>query len=41
MRKGKELKAPCYASAVATRDYITTRDIIPNIRSREPFYIVL
>ena len=31
MRKGKELKAPRYASAAATRDYITTRDIIPNI----------
>ena len=30
MRKGKELKAPRYASAAATRDYITTRDIIPN-----------
>ena len=30
MRKGKELKAPYYASAAATRDYITTRDIIPN-----------
>ena len=29
MRKGEELKAPRYASA-ATRDYITTRDIIPN-----------
>ena len=29
MRKGKKLKAPRYASA-ATRDYITTRDIIPN-----------
>ena len=29
MKKGKELKAPHYASA-ATRDYITTRDIIPN-----------
>ena len=30
MRKGEELKAPRYASAAATRDYITTRDIIPN-----------
>ena len=30
MRKGKELKAPYYTSAAATRDYITTRDIIPN-----------
>ena len=31
MRKGEELKAPRYASAAVTRDYITTRDIIPNI----------
>ena len=30
MRKGEELKAPHYASAAATRDYIITRDIIPN-----------
>ena len=30
MRKGEELKAPRYASAAATRDYITARDIIPN-----------
>ena len=30
VRKGKELKAPRYASAAATRDYITARDIIPN-----------
>ena len=30
MRKGEELKAPHYASAAATRDYITARDIIPN-----------
>ena len=30
MRKGEELKAPRYASAAVTRDYITTRDIIPN-----------
>ena len=30
-RKGEELKAPRYASAVAARDYITARDIIPNI----------
>ena len=29
MRKGEELKAPRYASAAVTRDYITTRDIIP------------
>ena len=30
VRKGEELKAPRYASAAAIRDYITTRDIIPN-----------
>ena len=30
VRKGEELKAPRYASAAATCDYITTRDIIPN-----------
>ena len=30
MRKGEELKAPRYASAAATLDYIPTRDIIPN-----------
>ena len=30
MRKGEELKAPRYASAAATRDYITTHNIIPN-----------
>ena len=30
MRKGEELKAPRYASAAATRDYITARGIIPN-----------
>ena len=30
VRKGEELKAPRYASAATTRDYITTRDIIPN-----------
>ena len=29
MRKGEELKAPRYASTASTRDYITTRDIIP------------
>jgi len=29
MRKGKELKAPYYASAAATRDYVTIRDIVP------------
>ena len=31
MRKGEELKAPRYASAAVTRDYIITRDIIPNM----------
>ena len=30
MRKGEELKAPRYTNAAVTRDYITTRDIIPN-----------
>ena len=30
LRKGEELKAPCYASAAATRDYITACGIIPN-----------
>ena len=30
VRKGEELKAPRYASATLTRDYIITRDIIPN-----------
>ena len=30
LRKGEELKAPYYASAAATRDYITARGIIPN-----------
>ena len=30
VRKGEELKAPRYASAAATHDYITTHDIIPN-----------
>ena len=28
--EGKELKAPHYTSTAATRDYIFTRDIIPN-----------
>ena len=28
--KGEELRAPRYASAAVIRDYITTRDIIPN-----------
>jgi hypothetical protein len=31
VRKGEEFKAPHYTSAAAIRDYITTRDIIPNI----------
>ena len=30
MRKGEELKAPRYASAAVTRDYITAHNIIPN-----------
>ena len=30
-RKGEELKAPHHASAAATRDYITTRDIVPTV----------
>ena len=30
VRKGEELKASRYASAVATRDYITICNIIPN-----------
>ena len=38
MRKGKELKAPRYASAAATRDYITARDIIPN--TGNSFFVV-
>ena len=32
VRKGEKLKAPRYASAAATRDYITARDIISNSR---------
>ena len=28
--RGEEFKVPHYASAAATRDYIITRDIIPN-----------
>ena len=31
VRKGEELKASHYASAAAIHDYITVRDIIPNI----------
>jgi hypothetical protein len=30
VREGEELKASRYASAAATRDYITVCDIIPN-----------
>ena len=37
VRKGEELKAPRYASAAATRDYITTRDIIPNNNLTGPY----
>ena len=29
IRKGKELKAPYYASITAIRDYITTRNVVP------------
>ena len=39
MRKGEELKAPRYASAAATRDYITIRDIIPNSKQTASFII--
>ena len=38
MRKGEELKAPRYASAAATRNYITARGIIPN---NNPYYLNL
>ena len=38
MRKGEELKAPRYASAAATRDYITARGIIPNIKFTKLVY---
>jgi hypothetical protein len=31
MREGEELKAPRHASAAATRDYVTTRDIVPTL----------
>jgi hypothetical protein len=34
VRKGEEFRAPRYASAAATRDYITTRDIIPNNKAK-------
>ena len=40
MRKGEELKAPRYASAAATRDYITARGIIPN-SSNDPSNLIL
>ena len=39
MRKGKELKAPHYASAAAIRDYIIARDIIPN--TGNSFFVVV
>jgi hypothetical protein len=31
IKKVKELKAPYRASAAATRDYVTTRDIVPTL----------
>ena len=31
MKEGEELKAPRYASAAATRDHVTTRDIVPTL----------
>ena len=40
MRKGEELKAPRYASAAATRDYITARGIIPNKGKTNLFLII-
>ena len=40
VRKGEELKAPRYTSTAATRDYITTRDIIPNT-SNSSFVVVI
>ena len=39
VRKGEELKALRYASAAATRNYITTRDIIPNKYLNGPYKI--
>ena len=38
MRKGEELKAPRYANAAATRDYIIARNIIPN--TSNSFFVV-
>ena len=39
MRKGEELKAPRYASAVAScNDYMTTYNIIPN--TSNSFFVV-
>ena len=31
VKKSEELKAPYYANTAAIHDYITTRNIIPNI----------
>ena len=39
VRKSEELKTPRYASAAATRNYITTRDIIPNTVSDLQLYL--
>ena len=33
--KSEELKAPHHASAAATRDYITIRDIVPTLIVRQ------
>jgi hypothetical protein len=41
VREGEELKAPRYASAAATRDYITARDIIPNNNGNGSYFINL
>ena len=42
VREGEELKAPRYASAAATRDYITVRNIIPNNKgSSKLFYYTI
>ena len=38
MREGEELKAPRHASAAATRDHITTRNIVPTLTI---YYITL
>ena len=40
MRKGEELKALHYASAVATRDYATIRDIIPTTINKYLLFFV-